>query len=374
MTQDRWGRWMNVLCLSALLAGCESSSGPGALQLVAVGEREITPTGVTRAVRPDAVCLGEKCYVGYTRFEGTSSSFGLATLGPELTVQQNQPVETGADATVSSMDLRLGSDGQGQLYAPFETMQTITGTPPLQKHCVSLARYVVDAGGLRRDQLLQNLTCGQWDARALVPPSGIEQLDDPAPFFDNGRFYLLTRIALGNGVPVRLYDAGLKQIDSFTLDLQPAVGTQWISVFSIVRIEARKWLVGAAWRDPPGQPTGVSHLVAIPLSDDLRSTAGAEVNLSPTSDYEQYVAGARYSEGKLYLVHNVMSGQAGGNMKGVLKVFDVAQGFQLLQEVVINDAVFKGDDHLTLELFAGELDVFFPTPEDRLMVNRFRWQ
>jgi hypothetical protein len=348
-------------------------------------EKDITPAGVKLAVRPDSARLGQTTHIGFTnrdmpqRFDLFSLDENLAPVGSRTLAGTG----SGADVVVSLMptDLRIASDGQQTLWCAFETVLALPSGPGTCKNCLNSAAYRLASGSLGLVSH-REVVCIDWscDPQKIGPrPVGTVLPDDPVPYYDSGTFYILLRKQGPAVLPIHVFDSSFAVQPPFDLDLRPQLGDSTsVSVYSVLRIDGQVSLVAASWNGPPTEKNSTSYLVLVPLRDDLKAASGPMTTLSRTDDYQYYVTGARYEDGKLYLTHNILSRQIGGPNKGVLKVFDVRRGFALLEDIVINegtpgDGHFM-DDHLTVEIVDGRVQVFFPSPEDRLKVKIFEWR
>ncbi|MFA5137941.1 MAG: hypothetical protein WC728_01820 [Elusimicrobiota bacterium] len=339
-------------------------------RLVELLDKSISPAGI-RASRPDAAYLDGRFYVGYTQFL-PERAFGILTLDQDLNPLDSRPVGMRPEPWNMPTDLRVAAAGKDRLWCAFETVAARTPDNPdvEERNFVHWERYRLDKGLPKLEKASKKPFA--WRPGGFPPPPGNEIIDDPAPFFRKGSYYIATRTWESGRVTVRAFGADLAKTGEWDLDLSETLGGLSLSVYSLVEIEKRVWLIGSVFNGPPIDPRMSSYLMAVPLSDDLKRPAGRAVTLSRNREYQQYVAGARYHRGRLFVVHNVFPGDR--TSKGRLKVFDPARSFALVDEAVINDGVFPGDDHITLETVEDKVYVFYPTPEERLRVKVFRYR
>jgi hypothetical protein len=378
-----------ALALLLLGCGCSTQSQPtvdgGVRHLTLVADREITPAGVQLAVRPDSARLGGATYVGFTNRD-TPQRFDLFSLDASLAPGSKRTLagpgpESDLVVSLAPTDLRIASDGQQTLWCAFETAQIGQTGPGTCRNCLNAAAYRLAGGSLALAASCSEVACINWPCDPSTPgprPTGTVLPDDPVPLVDGGKLFILMRKQGVPVLPVQVFDSSFTAGAPFELDLRPQLGdSASISVYSVLRVDGQLSLVTAVWSGPPTEAGSTSHLVMVPLSDDLRAASGPALTLSRTADYQAYVSGARYEDGKLYLTHNIHSREMDGPNRGVLKVFDVRRGFALLEDLVINEGTpgnghFQ-DDHLTLELVDGKVQVFFPSPDDRLRVKVLAW-
>ena len=341
--------------------------------LTEIQDKDITPSGV-RAVRPDAVSLNGRFYVGYTQVK-PAQAFGMLTLDQDLNLLDSRQI---IPSSLFMTDLRVAAaPSENYLWCPSETVIKKTPQNPdvTEANFANWARFSVNSGlpVLKR----RSSTPAATRLGGPAPGSGGEIMDDPTPFFHNGKYYLGTRTQGAPVLPFYVFDAALNKVDEFHLDLGGALDPGMaMAVYSLLEIQGKVWLIGGVDNnlpaDHPDMGIGIAYLVAIPLSDDLKSYLSPRVVLSQTQDYQEYVAGARYSQGKLFIAHNILSRTMGGATQARLKMFDVAQNFKLLDEALIDNAVYQGDDHVTLEIAQGRIHVFYPTPQNTLRVKVFQ--
>jgi hypothetical protein len=396
--------WRGIIVASLAVSGCGSPCGDAtsdchdiaSSELVQVSEADITPAGIDGAVRPDGVLVNHRFYVGFTGLV-PDHAFGMTQLDETFTTLSTRPMvatqgsQLAADlftADGALTDLRISAATDDYLWCAFETARMPTSASPVCHNCSNFARYWLDSDTWVMDKSAQ-VACVDRPCVAPVdsqsappidlPDDGTELEDDPAPFFHNGTYYVVRRRWGSARLPVTAYDGDLNELSRFELNLTSAVGNMSVSVSSFFHIDDVPWLVGAVYDGPPMGSAPQSYLVAVPLLSDLSAPQAAATVLSHTSDYQYYVAGARYDNGTLYITHNINARQPGGAVKGVLKVFDTTQGFSLLYDLVINEGVpwtdgHFGDDHLSVEVSGSKVYVFYPSIEDRLMVRTYEWR
>lgn len=358
--------------LRALLL-CLAAAPARAGLLSEIADLEISPPGV-RAVRPDVVFRDGTFLVGATELQ-PSRSFALLSLDHALKPlgwSEVLPARPGEVIT----DLRLASAPGGRVWAAFETA-VVRGPAAPDVREMNYTQWAA----LRIDQGVFDLERRSRAPVATRPggppprPDGTELTDDPAPFCWRGRCYIGTRRWGRSDLTLYSFDASSQRrlaVSRLVLPEELGVGMA-LGVYSLVDIAGRVWLVGGLDNRKPGPlPGSESYLVAAPLNGALTAFRPGSVILSRTREYQHYVAGARYRDGRLFVVHNIFAREFDGPQKARLKVFDVERGFRLLADASIDDGYYRGDNHATLEVVGDKVYVFYPTPEDTLRVKVFR--
>ena len=400
----------------ALALGCGGSEpGDGGLtassdsggHLALIDQYELATSGLN-TVRPHVARTTRGAYLGVTASAPTPrNAFDLFALNDALTsVVQTTIIASSAsgtgDASVTGIptDMRLASNGADVLWCAFETA-VIAGPGSTCTNCINFAAYRETSGSLAlaAHQEVECVSYGCPAADEPLPtfPAGSIMTNDPAPLAFNGNYYIVLHQYGPDGQiytptavqTVKVFDSSFAEQPSFTLDLGSVFGGSSPGTYSLVEIDGSPWLIASAFDGPPcgscaTPPTvdGSAYLFAIQLGADLKTTVGPAVTLSQTEAYQHYVTSARYADGKLYVTHNVEGSQPGSYPKGVLKVFDVRNGFELLEDLTINQAVSGMDgvgyNHISVEIVDGKVYVFFPhppqIPENSVGVKVFAWR
>jgi hypothetical protein len=406
---------INWLMVAASLvgAGIESScgsdqpriergacAGDEACRLTLVDEREIATTGLN-TTRPDIAKTLKGAYLGVTAMDPTQQAFDLLALNSDLTslVSTKTLASNATDKGEVTMagtpsDMRIVSNGEDTIWCAFESFYTATD-PPMCKNCLNFAAFSDDSGSLTLAKGGE-VECveSSCPVSGKMPtfPKGSIMTNDPLPFFFDGKYYIVLHQygASGLGIspdpylPVRVFDSSFAQLPSFTIDLSELIGSWLPGTFSLVDIAGNPWLIGSIFNGPPcrlAETTGESDLVAVQLSVDLKSTVGGMLTLSATSAYANYVPGARYADGKLYITHNIEAFECSPT-RDALKVFDVTNGFALLDDISIHTSTANENgvlyNHSTVELIDGKVYVIFPRPpklpSNTIGVQVFEWR
>lgn len=347
---------------SAPTRASEADQPPVGLRLVR--QADVTPTEVP-CVRPGLVRAGGTLYVAYTEMSRPRTR-RLLQLDADLKPVRVFALETtGGEPT----DMRWIGDEDGMLWSAYET----SSGGERSATALNLACYQADAGNLKPGQLERGIASGTMVAPPRhIPPPGAEITDDPAPFLFDGAFVVGTRRFDQAVLPLRTYPAAGGRPAPFDLDLRALFPDRSLSVYSLVSIEGRPWLL-AGVQTSPRASAPAADIYAVPLQQDLRRADGAAVPLVATPAYETYVSGARYAAGRLALVHLVQDLSPPGRFEGHLRVFDVARGFAQVGHAVINVAAANQqvDNHLSIEVAGDRIFVAYYTPQGRLMVREY---
>ena len=194
-------------------------------------------------------------------------------------------------------------------------------------------------------------------------------MDDPTPFFHDGKYYVLTRTFARSILHIRVFDSHFKELESYILDLKSIVDGYSFNVNSLVKIENEIFLITSIHNDPPHKVHSKAYIVGIRLHNNLKKAHPNRIDLTKGTDYEIYVSSAKYRKGKLYIVHDVITDLNGGH-RGILRVYDTKDNFKLIKSIVINEGKMI-DNHITIELLDNMLYVFYNTPDERIKVKMF---
>jgi hypothetical protein len=344
----------------------QSPDPPVGLRLVREVDVTPAPLGGAPCVRPELVRSGASLYVAYME-AGPTRSNRLLQLDADL-----KPVRVFALALGAGQptDMRWVGDADGTLWCAFETAEGDERSPVMT---LNLASYRPSAAGLTPVALERGVARGAMIAPPWsIPAPGAEITDDPTPFPYEGALVVGTRRFEQAVLPLRRYRAGATPPAPFDLDLSSLFPDRSLSVYSLVSIEGRPWLVGGAVTSPRAT-TPAGDIYAVPLQKDLRQADGKAVPLVATPAYETYVSGARYAAGRLALVHLVHDQTPPGRFEGYLRVFDAARGFAPLGHAQINIVAGNRqvDDHLSVEIVDDRILVAYYTPQGRLIVREY---
>lgn len=336
------------------------------LQLVEITDRDITPACSIRAVRPNVVRIGGFLYVAYLQFE-PYRTLRLLKLDENLNSLTSMDIYSGKH---NPTDARLASADDNILWYPFETSD-FAGP---WSNFLNLAQYRLDSDTPVLLNYKPDVARGTYIDPSSLPAKGDELTDDPAPFFYNSRYYVITKRFEKPILPVRIYSShNLEELDRFDLDLSGVLGKVSITVNSLVETEDAILLIAGVFNAPPNFPQASSDIIAVPLRHDLKASAGEKIMLSNTQEYENYVAGARYHKGLLYVIYDVIIGPRKDYHRGILKVFDKNNNYSMIQAVIINEGG-QLDNHVTLEIMNDKIFVFYYTPDARIHAKILEWK
>jgi hypothetical protein len=197
----------------------------------------------------------------------------------------------------------------------------------------------------------------------------LEAVDDPTPFYHNGRYYILTRSGLGNLQRIRSYDRSFNRLEEFALDLSPYLGSLNFSQSALVNIDNQIYLVGSADSGPPIMRDSTAKVYAVPLSYDLKSVSGSLNILTDRPDeYATYVVSAISARNKLYITYLDRWHE---NTVAYLEVFDTVNGFLSLGRIRITSGI--PDNHVTVEILDNKIYVFHQSNIGGITAQVFRW-
>ena len=329
-----------------------------------VREADVTPAGA-QCVRPELVAAGGTLFVAYMEL-GSPRTNRLLQLDADL-----KPVRvfTTAAGDGEPTDMRWVGAADGTLWCAFETVPGGERPTGAALHLVS---YTVTPEGLKPGLPERRIASGA----VLVPPwsipaPGAEITNDPTPFLFGGSVVLGTRRFTQAVLPLRSFGPGGEQQSSFELDLSGVFPDRSLSVYSLVAIEGKPWLLAGA-ETSPRAPRPEADIYAVPLQPDLRGAAGVPVPLVATPAYETYVCGARTGAGRLVLVHSVNDFPS-GRFEGHVRVFDTAKGFAPIGHalVMVTEGGLQLDGHLSIELLGDRIFVASYTGQGRLIVREY---
>lgn len=333
---------------------------------IAFYEKDITP-GNMNGVRPDVIKAGDSFYINFLQTE-PKRSLGMIKVDSRLNTQYLGEIYSGQDGS-NPTDARMAVDGKNNIWYSFEAVYSGP-----DKNYLNLARYGADGRTLElidtKDKIAQGVLASPEINK--FPESGSEQVDDPLPFYYSGKYYVMTRTFQSPVYKVRVFDNSFNLIDSYSLDLAPAIGQNALSVNSLVEIEGEIYMITGVFNNrPPGDPEAISKIVAIPLQKDLREAKGDKIELTNGKKYSSYVSSAKYKDGKLYVLYNNFIGKTGNNLhEGVLEIYDAKNNFSRIRAIKINGGKMI-DNHMTMEFMGDRLYVLYNTPEEKLFVKVF---
>jgi hypothetical protein len=372
-----WGL-LFLLAVVSVFWSSFANANPATLRLEEIGDQDITPKG-SRGVRPDTVKIGDAIYVNYLQL-WPQRNFRIVKWDLALT---NSSIMDAVSGMAMPTDARMSAGDEGRLWYPYESVFSLNprgpGDEPSRifdpptRNFVNLARYKIDAEGLTLEQSKMNVLEGSYLAPGHIPPVGTMLSDDPTPFFADGKYYVFLK-SFSPDLYARVYSKDFVEIDAYRLDLAEVADHMTVSVNSIVRVGKTPMLIAGLFDGPPIFPGTKTAIVAMPLTDDLKAAKGNKIILSRNNGYETYVSGARYENGKLYVVYTELSRDIHDRkMAVILKVFDTNSDYRILAA----HEVYRGptlDGHATVELAGDRVYVFYFTVQEHIRVRTFLWK
>ena len=362
---------------TCLVWGCHTTeaSEPPAFALVQIDAQNVTPIG-RNGFRPDVVTIQDTLYLAYN--DAAARGFRLIRLREDLTTVEPVVDLYSARAPIDfPTDIRVAAGAPNTFWSAFETVVPDATSTACDERWVNAAIY--DAAGAE-----PSLSASAVDLITGCPPpnAGASRAliynnpvaDDPTPFYHQGSYYVMARSAMGPMLHFHSYDAALQETENFIVDLEPTIGDQNISQNTLISIEGQVYLIAGVASGPPVIPTSTSQLLAIPLAADLRSVAGAVVELlTDPTQYNTRSTSAIYDDGRLYtngLDSWADAGDGTTTTAGYLHVFDVAGGFSVLERIEIERGS-SVDSHSSLAIIGGKVYVFYQGEGQQLLVKVF---
>ena len=363
-----------LMITSLLIAtGCSSPDDNGfSLLWVEVKTQRVTPDF---GYRPDVVAIQDTLYFAYNA--GPQIGFRLLQLDDNLSAR-TQAVDLFSARTPidTPTDIRVAAGASNRFWYGFETVDSNGGSDTA---CGGrfLNAAIYDSAGAT-----PSLIASAFDLVIGCPPPKRSKgspafhnraiVDDPTPLFHRGSYYLLTRSATGPKLHFQVYDESFKETATFTVDLEPTIGNRSVTQNALVSIEDQIYLVAGVISGAPVVATSTGRLLAIPLSDDLRSVSGKVVELrNDPNEFNTRVTSAIYFNGAL--LTNGMNHWGNSNHNEAveyLHVFDVANGFSMAERFEISRGE-NADHHSSLAVMGDKIYFFYQTPDRKLLVKVF---
>lgn len=358
------------LARSFLSAEVHPETGPG---LSLIKTADLTPllagTGSGNG-RPDVVAIGGILYLAYGDLGKRNFQLLRLRAGLELILVDERPIELFSGKYDQSIDIRVSRSGDCFWYA-FEDMEKKAGRK-FTKHVLNAAWYGLNPfkPAASRTELALGVTSALPEAFSVAPSSvgkDPEAVDDPTPFWFNGKYFIFTR-AWSGMIPqftpntvhhIRGFDKDFTQTDDFTLDLSSAMPGLTLSQNSLADIDGTPYLIGGFYRDRKDMRGG-SRVYAIPLSKDLRAAAGDKTPLITGAHIWAFkTTSARYRPPYLFINYSKTSD---GQAIQYIAAFDVKAGFKPAGEAELSRYA-NGDvgaNHATFDVWGDKLYAFYP--------------
>ncbi|HOL21995.1 MAG TPA: hypothetical protein PLQ41_03955 [bacterium] len=344
------------------------------LILQTVSDRVISPAG-TRSARPEILLIGDRFYIIYLQISPVRT-FRIIVMDRDLTSQGMANIFSG---NYQPTDIRICSGEANYFYTAFEN----TGKNDGISNTLSISRYkTTESLPLPVNSNIDFAEAPPVIIPSRLPPKDTDLLDDPAPFFYKGNFYTITRKWESAILKIHKFSPELQHIETYLLDIGKVLPGLYLSVNSFVNIEGKPYLITGVSNEPPVSETSSSWIVAIPLDETLKKVSGSPVTLSKTNKYETYVACARYYNEILFAGYDIIEKPLDvkqlpehSRLKnlpvfhyGVIKAFDVRNGFKELGSIQVNSGNMI-DNHFTFEVSLGKLYVAYQSPDEKLHIK-----
>jgi hypothetical protein len=339
---------------------------PVSLELLS--QFDVTPAG-EQAHRPDVVAVGGELWLAFVT---VSEGFMLQRFDAELNAQ-GPPIRL-ASLPEMPTDIRTGLVGS-RFWSAFETVAP--GPSDCGHHFLNAAEYA-EAKPPQLSRSASHLAAGcATDQAFMENPTGLpeypELVDDPTPFLHHGVRYILTRAWPGPGARqihhLRRLDEQLQVAEDVLLDTDAVLPGHQMSQNVLIHVNEKPYLVSGF---PTGMPVApnTSSLYLLPLSDDLRSSAGQPTLLGVQGvAYAERVTRARHVNGTLIL--NFIYRYVGSETREFLALFDVRAGFAMLSQIQVQDHQVV-DNHSSFEVIGDRLYLFQQQDGEKLSAKIFR--
>lgn len=342
-----------------------------------IEEKNISPQGGAYG-RVEAIIINNKLFMAFNDRE--AKNFKLVKMNDDLS-HKGSVLDIFSDAPRESIDIRLASDGKNLWYA-FESMLPNLPEELKCNHFLNIAKYDISKNNpaLTNSQThIVSTGCPTTRGSYENPPSDLpensEAVDDPTPFYYNGKYIILTRAWNSSVQHIRTFDNDFNKIEDFTLDLKSVISDKKLSQNALVNVKDQIYLIGGLGNGAPANQKTSSGIYAIPLSDDLHSVSGEIIPLVTSPDrYYLKTTKAIYDNGKLYI--NYFKA-VGSSQLGYLGIFDVENNFASLTQIQIQEKPLTNLNHTSFEVSENKVYVFYQGEQNKLPVilgKVFEWK
>ncbi len=328
---------------------------------------DITPPGCS-AVRPDVVRIGEYLYVHILKLRPGPGSFVLIKLDKNLRTIYVSDIYSGK---ATPTDARVATDNNDDFFYSFETVYK----DRIPGNFLNFARYDVSSDSSRPilKEYQEEVAVSHFAVPPVLPPVGTELMDDPAPFFHRGRYWILTKTFSSPQMYLRSLGEDLTVKEKRRLDLR-SLGKVFFSPSVLISVGDQVFLIAGVSNGPQFVRGNFARIMAIPLTSDLNLTGEAPVSLTGEGEWASYVSSTKYRDGRLYVLYNLFTGlgnlQAGGQEHvGMLKIFELPS-FGLKKTFVINRGIML-DNRMSMEFLDDHLYVFYNDESQRIKGRKF---
>lgn len=338
-----------------------------------MAEKPVTD-GNAQYIRPEVIVIDGRIFFAFEKSGGGLArgrrEFQLVELNKDLSFKTPVYELFSDNEVLVPHDIRLATDGTKLWYA-FETADNERDRgKPCEGHHLHVAKYDVLGDEPIYEGSRTNIAQGCDTSPATYGnrpdssdmPDYPEAVDDPAPIYFDGKYFVVTRAWGDGGVQhVRTFDQNFEPIDALLLDLGnlPEMQGRLISQNALVDIDGQIYIIGGLIHFT--NPRTGSSIYAIPLSNDLSTVTGNMIRLvhEPGQSFRK-VNSARYRDGKLYINYaKVMENQAGERGQyHHLGVFDVDDDFESLAQIPFQDESFRAN-HASVEVLGNRVYVFY---------------
>ncbi len=331
--------------------------------------------------RPDVIAIGDELYLAYGIL--TERNHHLVRMKPDLglTLIENTPLELFSGYHDFSVDIRV-SKANNKLWYAFEDNKF--NADVFEQNFLNAAWYSETNNLIgQQTDIAIGITTLIPEAFSVNPtdvPSNPEACDDPTPFWHNNSYYVFTRAWSGwideftpnSKHHIRVFNESFEKVDDFMLDLSTIMAGKTLSQNTLVYINGQIHLIGGFY-DKRNDVKGGSAVYAIPLSDDLKTTAGDKIPLlTDSEEWFSKVTSAREYKGKLYI--NYQRYVSGDDTQNIA-IFEIGNNFKLIKNLELSRFSLGGDgvtaNHTSFEILNNMLFVFYPEINRRIFAKIF---
>jgi hypothetical protein len=329
--------------------------------------------------RPDVVALGGALYLAYGILN--ERNFHLVKLNSDLDLTQigESPSELFSGYHNFSVDIRV-SKANNSLWYAFEDNKWNAAVD--STHFLNAAWYSpTNTLVAEQTDIATGISTSIPEAFQIDPndvPPNPEAVDDPTPLWHNNSYYIFTRAWSGwieeftpvSNHHVRVFNESFEKTDDFMVDFSTVLPGKSLSQNTLIDINGQIYLIGGFYNARNDMPGG-SSVFAVPLADDLKTTAGEAIPIlvEPGKWFHKTTA-ARMYNGNLYINYQELI--SGGNTQN-LAVIDVSNNFELISTIEISSD-FNGEiiaSHVTFEIVDDRLYIFYPAPGRQIHAKIF---
>ncbi|MFQ6129517.1 MAG: hypothetical protein ACE5OT_01760 [Candidatus Hadarchaeaceae archaeon] len=364
-----------VICAAVIVGGTivglflmgQRGGGRG-LTLVYRQRLWLTTDAEGGGARPEIVFADNHFFVIYLGNVTTvgNRAFKLKVYDREFNEIGSKTLVTSSPEYGGPTDIRVAVR-DNYLYAAYEMAERNLGAH------LFVAKYALTPDFPLIASTIQPIATGPYYENAQI---GDETMDDPAPVVAGDSLYVMTKIRTAMLIEAqtlyrlrKISKSDLSVVLTEDLDLSSAIDGP-AGVGSVLYVNGDFWLIESTMLVPPVPPQGSwenanSDIILIKTDGNWQFDAARDIyTLSSTTEREHYPSGARFANGKLYVVYVQFVREPvkkpSGPPKPVLiwlKVFD--SNFQLVDGAQVAAGEDFGGNHPTVEVVENKIYVAY---------------